>query len=86
VSAVKYELGSYIPENDILHSHHHENLRSHILGISLVAVQSILKDCLNVHWAATKYVSNLLSKEKSISYSMFQDLQGKLGEETQNPF
>jgi hypothetical protein len=27
---VRYELGSYIPENGILHSHHRETLKSHI--------------------------------------------------------
>jgi hypothetical protein len=27
VSPVKYELGFYIPEDDILHSHRHENLK-----------------------------------------------------------
>jgi hypothetical protein len=31
VSPVKYELGFYIPEDDILHSHRRENLKSHIL-------------------------------------------------------
>jgi hypothetical protein len=30
VSPVKYELGSYIPEDGILHSHRCENLRSYI--------------------------------------------------------
>jgi hypothetical protein len=30
VSPVKYELGSYIPEDDILHSHRRENLESYI--------------------------------------------------------
>jgi hypothetical protein len=30
VSPVKYELGLYIPEDDILHSHRRENLKSHI--------------------------------------------------------
>jgi hypothetical protein len=29
VSPVKYELGFYIPEDDILHSHRRENLRSY---------------------------------------------------------
>jgi hypothetical protein len=28
---VKYELGFYIPEDDILHSHRRENLKSHIV-------------------------------------------------------
>jgi hypothetical protein len=30
VSPVKYELGFYIPEDDILYSHRRENLRSYI--------------------------------------------------------
>jgi hypothetical protein len=30
VSPVKYELGFYIPEDGILHSHHRENLKSYI--------------------------------------------------------
>jgi hypothetical protein len=30
VSPVKYELGFYIPEDDILHSHCSENLKSYI--------------------------------------------------------
>jgi hypothetical protein len=31
VSPVKYELGSYIPKDAILHSHRRENLKSHRL-------------------------------------------------------
>jgi hypothetical protein len=30
VSPVKYELGFYIPEDDILHSHRRENLKSYM--------------------------------------------------------
>jgi hypothetical protein len=30
VSPVKYELGFYIPEDDILHSHSRENIKSYI--------------------------------------------------------
>jgi hypothetical protein len=30
VSPVRYELGFYIPEDDILHSHGSENLKSYI--------------------------------------------------------
>jgi hypothetical protein len=30
VSPVKYELGVYVPEDDILHSHRCENLKSYI--------------------------------------------------------
>jgi hypothetical protein len=40
MSPVKYELGLYIPEEDILHSHRRENLRSYIINriISLLRV------------------------------------------------
>jgi hypothetical protein len=31
VSPVKYELGFYIPEDDTLHSHCRENLKSYII-------------------------------------------------------
>jgi hypothetical protein len=34
MSPVKYELGFYIPEDDILHSDRHENLKSYI-GLSV---------------------------------------------------
>jgi hypothetical protein len=30
MSAERYELGFYIPEDDILHSHHRENLKPYI--------------------------------------------------------
>jgi hypothetical protein len=30
VSPVKYEMGFYIPEDDILHSHRRENFKSYI--------------------------------------------------------
>jgi hypothetical protein len=33
VSPVKYKLGSYIPEDDTLHSHCRENLSSYYYGI-----------------------------------------------------
>jgi hypothetical protein len=33
VSPVRYELGLYIPDDDILHSHRRENLRSHTLSL-----------------------------------------------------
>jgi hypothetical protein len=31
MSPVKYELDSYIPKDDILHSHRRENIRSYIM-------------------------------------------------------
>jgi hypothetical protein len=30
VSPVKYELGFYIPEDDILHSHRYDNIKSYM--------------------------------------------------------
>jgi hypothetical protein len=36
VSPVKYELGFYIPEDDILHSDRRENLKSYIDWLSSV--------------------------------------------------
>jgi hypothetical protein len=33
VSPVKYELGFYIPEDDILHSHRRGNLKSYTLSL-----------------------------------------------------
>jgi hypothetical protein len=36
VSHVKYELGFYIPEDGILHSHHRENLKSYIYVLWLI--------------------------------------------------
>jgi hypothetical protein len=37
VSHMKYELGRYIPEDDILHSDRRENLKSYILDCTGVA-------------------------------------------------
>jgi hypothetical protein len=37
VSPVRYKLGLYIPEDDILHSHCHENLKSYIAFLQIVA-------------------------------------------------
>jgi hypothetical protein len=34
VSPMKYEVGFYIPEDDILHSHHRENLQSYELNVA----------------------------------------------------
>jgi hypothetical protein len=36
VSPAKYELGFYIPEDDILHSHRRENLKSYTNDLKLV--------------------------------------------------
>jgi hypothetical protein len=38
VSPVKYELGFYITEDDILHSHHRDNIESYVEGCRLNSV------------------------------------------------
>jgi hypothetical protein len=42
VLPVRYELGFYITEDDILHSHCRENLKSYIVG-----VKTILRSCVS---------------------------------------
>jgi hypothetical protein len=42
VSAVKYELAFYIPEDDILHSHRRENLRSYPVLLILCSLTFII--------------------------------------------
>jgi hypothetical protein len=42
VSAVKYELGFYIPEDDILHSHRRDNLKPYISANCLENVKSLM--------------------------------------------
>jgi hypothetical protein len=43
VSPVKYELGVYIPQDDILHSHRRENLKSYIAltGWTLLQIRNV---------------------------------------------
>jgi hypothetical protein len=38
VSLVRYELGFYIPEHDILHSHRHEHLKSYAFIFNYVCL------------------------------------------------
>jgi hypothetical protein len=42
VSPVKYELGFYIPEDTILHSHRRENLKSYIIFCYVKVMYSVL--------------------------------------------
>jgi hypothetical protein len=49
VSAVKYELGFYIPEDDILHNHRRENLKSYIEDVMFMSVVSLLKDSIRLN-------------------------------------
>jgi hypothetical protein len=50
VSPVKYELGFYIPEDDILHSHRRENLKSYMLVLS---VEGGLREVNIIAWEMT---------------------------------
>jgi hypothetical protein len=51
VSPVKYELGFYIPEGDILHSHRRENLKSYVpvlmflMSVSFPRTQLVISYC-----------------------------------------
>jgi hypothetical protein len=42
VSPVRYELGFYIPEDGILHSHHRENLKAYEAKMYLLALPCVL--------------------------------------------
>jgi hypothetical protein len=42
VSPVKYEIGFYMPEDDILHSYRCENLKSYMLHILIVILISLI--------------------------------------------
>jgi hypothetical protein len=44
VSPVKYELGLYIPEDDILHSHSRENLKSYLRFTFYLIFYTVVKD------------------------------------------
>jgi hypothetical protein len=60
VPPVKYELGLYIPEHAILHSHCRENLKSYIT--STVRTVTAKRLCLSGH------VASLGTKEKSTEF------------------
>jgi hypothetical protein len=53
VSPVRYELGFYIPEDDILHSHCRENLKSYIFTTGLsrfTALRPTMNLLLNIKY------------------------------------
>jgi hypothetical protein len=66
VSPVKYELGSYIPEDDILHSHRRENLNSdnQVYHSSTLAKK---KCSISMH-----YVSNFTIPDCTLSFLPFR--------------
>jgi hypothetical protein len=43
VSPVNYEFGFYIPEDDILHSHRRENLKSYIPVDPLICLYTVTR-------------------------------------------
>jgi hypothetical protein len=66
VSPVKYELGFYIPEDGILHSHRRENLKSYTFRNSPeVCFVCLLTSSLTYFYGTLKYfhnVSNMAGK------------------------
>jgi hypothetical protein len=46
VSPVRFELGFYIPEDDILHSHRRENLKSYLLLKRSRCIDTLIQ----LHW------------------------------------
>jgi hypothetical protein len=49
VSPVKYELGFYIPEDDVLHSHRRENLKPYMLQDEFYsALQPFQSTCVSI--------------------------------------
>jgi hypothetical protein len=50
VFPVRYELGFYIPEDGILHSHRHENLKFSVnRKIILASVHAVMQNMKQVH-------------------------------------
>jgi hypothetical protein len=47
VSPVRYELGLYIPEDAILHSHRRENVKPYTEKINFLSTSIDMKDDLN---------------------------------------
>jgi hypothetical protein len=72
VSPVRYELGFYIPEDGILHSHHHGNLISYILKRMLSrkflnSRSDSIVDNLRFHKKCTlKWTINIIKIYKSL--------------------
>jgi hypothetical protein len=64
MSPVKYELGFYIPEDDILHSPRRENLKYYIVPFSFPAQNRILITSYELNIFANLYVQYMLSYMK----------------------
>jgi hypothetical protein len=56
---VRYELGFYIPEDDIIHSHRRDNLKSYVL-VTSGSVRRVLTD-------APSLCPSLLTSETGVS-------------------
>jgi hypothetical protein len=65
VSPVKYKLGFYIPEDDILHSHRRENLKSYILNLSyFLHLFPNINAVLTLTYKCMSYVMNVVLTNK----------------------
>jgi hypothetical protein len=56
VSPVKYELDSYIPEDDILHSDRRENLKSYITGKIAQFCDTFIISSSSLRWVYKKEI------------------------------
>jgi hypothetical protein len=52
VSPVRYEMGFYIPEDDILHSHRREILKSYIIRNVHLVIDAVTISVLMCLWLA----------------------------------
>jgi hypothetical protein len=56
MSPVRYDLGFYIPEDDILHSHRRENLKSYEAIIGSESVQIRCSGAVSdVYWSSSQW-------------------------------
>jgi hypothetical protein len=72
---VRYELGFYIPEDDILHSHRRENLKSYMNTIKFIFVINIMN---NDHFIYTETRLGLQTK-KTLLMRLSSDLPDPVG-------
>jgi hypothetical protein len=65
VSSVRYELGFYIPKDDILHIHCRRNLKSDMYSRTLYCVSLVRNDVLEKDIASTFRVRRFLNRSSS---------------------
>jgi hypothetical protein len=82
VSPVKYELGFYIPEDDILHSNRHENLKSYTISIVFAACIMMCVTCSGLgvapHATPTVTKNQYYGKERTASDTEYPHVELRL--------